>query len=116
MTNHIRYIFDENRTVCGYSTSTNGTSWSHFYFIRNLQGDVLQVFNSSNTIVAEYTYDSWGNILSATGTQASVNPFRYRGYYYDAETGFYCLSSRYYDPEVGRFINTDVFIQQVLRS
>jgi RHS repeat-associated protein len=68
---------------------------------------VLQVFNSSNTIVAEYTYDSWGNILSATGTQASVNPFRYRGYYYDEETGFYYLQSRYYDPEIGRFINAD---------
>jgi len=59
--------------------------------------------------VAEYTYDSWGNILSATETQASINPFRYCGYYYDEETGFYCLSSRYYDPEVGRFINADVF-------
>jgi RHS repeat-associated protein len=71
---------------------------------------VLQVFNSSNTIVAEYTYDSWGNILSATGTQASINPFRYRGYYYDEETGFYYLQSRYYDPEVGRFINADALV------
>ena len=72
---------------------------------------MLHVFQASNNaIVATYTYDSWGNILSATGSQAQINPFRYRGYYYDEETGFYWLSSRYYDPEVGRFINADTTI------
>ena len=58
-----------------------------------------------------YTYDAWGKVLSITGNMADTlgqqNPFRYRGYYYDSETQFYYLNSRYYDPEVGRFINAD---------
>ena len=60
---------------------------------------------SDKAIVASYSYDSWGNIISATGEKADENPFRYRGYYYDAETGFYATGSRYYDPEIGRFIS-----------
>ena len=59
--------------------------------------------------IEEYAYDAYGNILSApTSGVGARNPFRYRGYYYDAETGFYYLQSRYYDPEVSRFINADV--------
>lgn len=64
--------------------------------------------------MVSYTYDAWGKVLSVTGTLAStigtINPFRYRGYYYDRETGFYYLNSRYYDPEVGRFINADAVL------
>lgn len=63
--------------------------------------------------MVSYEYDSWGKLLSTGGTQAStvgrLNPFRYRGYCYDEETGFYYLNSRYYDPEVCRFINADVY-------
>jgi len=111
---HIRYIFDENGTVCGYSSSEDGTTWTDYYFIRNLQGDVLQVFRASdNAIVASYSYDAWGNILGATGEKAGENPFRYRGYYFDQESGFYYLSSRYYDPAIGRFINADNVIAGV---
>ncbi|MBS6475931.1 MAG: RHS repeat-associated core domain-containing protein, partial [Clostridiales bacterium] len=62
---------------------------------------------STETVVATYIYDSWGNILTATGTMAEANPFRYRGYYYDTETELYYLQSRYYDAEVGRFLNAD---------
>ena len=62
-------------------------------------------------MVVEYTYSPWGEVLSTTGDEAdtigAINPFRYRGYYYDEETGLYCLNSRYYDPETGRFINAD---------
>ena len=61
--------------------------------------------------MAEYAYDAWGRMLSVTGTLADIvgrlNPMRYRGYYYDSETGYYYLQSRYYDPEIGRFINAD---------
>ena len=61
--------------------------------------------------MVEYAYDAWGNVLDISGTYASTlgqnNPIRYRGYYYDSETGFYYLNSRYYDPEIGRFINAD---------
>ena len=55
--------------------------------------------------MAAYTYDPWGKLLSATGTLADTNPLRYRGYYYDAETGLYSLQSRYYDPTACRFLN-----------
>ena len=62
-------------------------------------------------VVTEHTYDAWGNVLTTTGSLASTvgryNPFRYRSYYYDSETGFYYLQSRYYDPTVGRFLNAD---------
>ena len=64
---------------------------------------------SSGSAVATYEYDAWGNILSKSGTMADKNPLRYRGYYYDAETGFYYLQSRYYDPTVRRFINADSY-------
>ena len=58
-------------------------------------------------MVASYTYDAWGKVLSSTGSMAQINSIRYRSYYYDAETGFYYLQSRYYDPETGRFISSD---------
>ena len=63
--------------------------------------------NSSGDLVIEYVCDPWGKLLSSSGTLADINPLRYRGYYYDSETGFYYLQSRYYDPEIGRFINAD---------
>lgn len=69
------------------------------------------VYDSSGTQVVAYTYDAWGNPLTTTGTMADtlgkLNPFRYRGYVYDTETGLYYLQSRYYNPETGRFINAD---------
>ena len=89
----------------------NGTKYS---YVKNLQGDVIAIINAMGGTVVEYKYDAWGNILSVTGSMAStlgaVNPFRYRGYYYDTESGFYYLQSRYYDPQVGRFLNADGII------
>jgi len=67
------------------------------------------VVDASGTIAACYTYDAWGRLLSSSGAMASINPIRYRGYYYDTETGLYYLQSRYYDPEVCRFINADAY-------
>ena len=82
-----------------------------YIYTRNLQGDIVSITDTSNgNIVAQYTYDSWGNILTATGTMANTNPFRYRGYYFDTETGLYYLQSRYYDAEVGRFLNADALL------
>ena len=82
-----------------------------YYYIYNLQGDVVGLVNSSGTSVVSYTYDAWGNPESISGSMASTlgaaNPFRYRGYYYDTESGLYYLMSRYYDPVVGRFLNAD---------
>ena len=86
----------------------NGTN---YYYITNLQGDVMGIVDSTGTLVVNYTYDAWGKPLSITGSMAStlgtLNPLRYRGYVYDQETGFYYVSSRYYDPEIGRWINAD---------
>ena len=79
-----------------------------YYFMKNLQGDVVGVFNSSGTLLGEYVYDAWGRLLnSVTNDVLKANPFRYRGYYYDSETALYYLNSRYYDPEAGRFLNMD---------
>ena len=73
--------------------------------------DILAIIDNQGTVVVEYEYSAWGVILSVTGTLATtlgkINPFRYRSYYYDEETGFYYLQSRYYDPEICRFINAD---------
>ena len=84
-----------------------------FWFERNLQGDIVAVYNESGTKVYTYQYDAWGNCtatpVSSIGANiyAQYNPFRYRGYYYDSELGMYYLQSRYYDPAIGRFINSD---------
>ena len=88
----------------------NGTV---YYYITNLQGDVMSLERADGGSGASYAYDAWGNILAMSGTLAELNPLRYRGYVYDQETGFYYLNSRYYDPAVGRFINPDAAIGQV---
>ena len=82
----------------------NGTV---YYYITNLQGDVISLELADGGSGAQYAYDAWGNILAMSGTLAELNPLRYRGYVYDQETGFYYLNSRYYDPAVGRFISAD---------
>ena len=78
-----------------------------YYYVLNLQGDVVKLVTESGAVAASYEYDAWGNVLSQSGSMASTNPLRYRGYYYDSETGFYYLQSRYYDPATRRFINAD---------
>ncbi len=92
--------------VVGFSY--NGTD---YYYRKNLQGDVIAIYKNNGQCVAEYAYDAWGKVLSVNNlTDANIgtlNPFRYRSYYYDTETGLYYLNSRYYDPETGRFINAD---------
>ena len=89
-----------------------GDSYSTYYYVLNTHGEIIQLVHPYGDIVAEYQYDAWGNILSASGSRAEINPLRYRGYYYDSETGFYYVSSRYYDPEIGRFINADALVDQ----
>ena len=72
---------------------------------------MIALIDEDGNEVVHYTYDSWGKILSITGslkdTVGQQNPFRYRGYLYDTETGMYYLKSRYYDPELRRFISAD---------
>lgn len=86
----------------------NGTE---YYYVMNLQGDIIGLVNAAGAWVVEYRYDVWGNIQSISGSLAGTlgadNPLRYRGYYYDTETGLYYISCRYYNPEIGRFISPD---------
>ena len=90
------------------SVTYNGVK---YFYLKNAQGDVTGLVNASGTQVVSYTYDPWGAPMSTGGTMAAtlgaVNPLRYRGYVYDTETGLYYLSSRYYNPVWGRFINAD---------
>jgi len=111
----IFYLYDENGSAYGFIYK-NLTEPSHYYYEFNLQGDIIGIIDSTGARIVEYTYGAWGDILSVTGTLADtigqINPLRYRGYYYDAETGFYYVSSRYYDPEIERFLNADSLINQ----
>ena len=99
-------LYDNEDSVCGIIRKG-----IPYYFQKNLQGDIIAILNENSQIVARYRYDAWGvpTIVSDTSgcNIASINPFRYRGYYYDDEIGLYYLQSRYYDPVVGRFINGD---------
>ena len=101
------FIYDESGKPFALKYSTDGTSFKTYYYVLNLQGDVVKLIQESGGVVARYTYDAWGNLLDSGGNLAEVNPLRYRGYYYDNETGFYYLQSRYYDPANRRFINAD---------
>ena len=96
-----------------------GITSTPYYYVKNLQGDIVAIARGGDgAILARYTYDAWGNILSITDNAghdisnkpneiANINPLRYRGYYYDSETGLYYLKSRFYDPATGRFVNAD---------
>lgn len=88
-----------------------------YYYVTNLQGDVVAILDETGTVVVEYTYDAWGKLLTTEGTLKDtlgyINPLRYRGYVYDHVTGFYYLQSRYYDPEIGRFISADSVMSDV---
>ena len=126
------FLHDEKGAIVGIGVKNAGeTRFTHYYYAKNLQGDVVAIYRSDYnstsqtyypTLVASYEYDPWGKVTSVKGSSgailsletypnhiAHVNPIRYRGYYYDNETGFYYLQSRYYDPAISRFINADSY-------
>lgn len=112
----IDFVYDENNQPL--AMKYNNTL---YYYVLNAQGDVIALADQNGNLIAKYSYDPWGKLLSVTPNGwldeqnayylevAEANPLRYRGYYYDSETGFYYLQSRYYDPEIGRFINADSY-------
>ena len=120
------YLYDENGSPIGmkYRTRTYAQGvFDTFFFEKNLQGDVIGVYDSTGTKLITYTYDAWGNFRTTYATSGSGalgkavrNPFRYRGYYYDGDTGWYYLQTRYYNPVWGRFINADSVIAGVSGS
>ncbi len=103
-TNTLIPLYDNEDSVCGIIYNN-----VPYYFLKNLQGDVIAIVDKDAQTVARYSYDAWGKctITCDCCGIAAINPYRYRGYYYDIETKLYYLQSRHYNPEVGRFINAD---------
>ena len=111
----IYYFRDSNSKLIGLKYNNN-----LYYYQKNIQDDIIGLLDSNYNLVAQYLYDSWGNIISIkdnlgneiidTSNIAHINPYRYRSYYYDKETKLYYLNSRYYNPAWGRFINADGII------
>jgi RHS repeat-associated protein len=104
------YYYNGEDEIIGFEVTENGTTKS-YYYEKNYFGDVVAIYDENGVKVVEYEYDAWGNILDIKGCYAEtigqVNPYRYRSYYYDQETGFYYLQTRYYDPISSRFISAD---------
>ena len=125
---HIQtYTYESGSPVGMNVTTTTGNAsnptvtTAQYYFIKNLQGDIVAMADATGAIKCSYTYNSWGKVLSIAGPNgtpsltdhtnpANINPFRYRGYYYDAENQLYWLQSRFYDPNTGRFLNADGYV------
>ncbi len=115
---HLYYYYDANGSIG--SISYNGVRYA---FRKDLQGDVIAILDTDGEVVARYTYDAWGKVLSVTDANGNintsstfignVNPIRYRGYNYDTETGWYYLGTRYYDPQVKRFLNSDMIAGEI---
>ena len=112
------FMYDDNGDPYGFEYITDISS-NLYYYMYNAQGDVMGIIDDYGNCVNRYIYDPWGKVVSIldiglnpaeNGSLAHINPIRYRGYFYDAETGFYYLNSRYYDPVVSRFISPDVQI------
>ena len=109
----IRYFYDKDGPS-GFRMNVNNLVTFDYMYIRNAFNDIVGI-TQGNTLQAFYVYDAWGNhkIYNPDGTEASsssignLNPFRYRSYYYDTDTGLYYLMSRYYDSEIGQFISPD---------
>ena len=104
----IAYLYDQSSMV-GMELTKNNQS-TLYYFQRNLLGDVVAIYDTNGTLKVRYIYDAWGNCTIASGSDMQLaidNPIRYRGYYYDQDTGLYYLNARYYNPELRRFISPD---------
>ena len=110
-THNVAFMYDENGEAFGFNYNGND-----YYYVRNAQNDVIFISNSDNTGVVMYQYDAWGNMTacydtSDDGMLSIVNPYAYRGYFYEIETNTYFLKSRYYNPELCRFISADGYVQ-----
>ena len=103
-TDTLYFQYDTSGTPIGFIYNS-----TQYFYITNQMGDVLAINDTNGDIVANYEYDAWGKVLTADTDIAKLNPIRYRGYYYDNETGYYYLQSRYYGPNICRFINADVY-------
>lgn len=111
-TDTLYFQYDTNGSPLGFLL--NGTQ---YFYITNQMGDVIGITDTQGNELAQYSYDEWGNTLSTSDNDiANINPLRYRGYYYDNETSYYYLQSRYYDPSICRFINSDSFLYAIIHK
>ena len=102
------FIYDANSKLIGLTTIQG-----NYFYVRDVIGNIIGIIDSNGNYVIKYKYDAWGNLLSnlpsiddnTVTIAAKYNPFMYKGYYYDVETGWFWLSSRYYSPELCRFIS-----------
>lgn len=118
MDGSVRYQTDGTNTMY-FQYSTTGApvgfiyNGSQYFYIINQNNDVMGITDKDGNLLCSYSYDEWGipkvAANSVNAVIAEVNPIRYRGYYYDNETGYYYLQSRYYDPTICRFINADTY-------
>ena len=106
----LMFYYDQNGSVS--SVLYNGVM---YYYIKNLQGDIMRIVDENGNSIAIYAYDQWGKPTqmrkptTTTVDLVNYNPFLYRGYVYDSDSGLYYLQSRYYDPVTGRFLNADIY-------
>ncbi|MDD3392503.1 MAG: RHS repeat-associated core domain-containing protein [Bacilli bacterium] len=108
----IYYLREVNNKLLGFKYNND-----MYYYLKNGMEDIIGILDDELNLIVNYEYDSWGKVVSVKDNNGIVitdqthighiNPFRYRSYYYDTETGLYYLNSRYYNPEWGRFINED---------
>ena len=119
---YFHYYYDSNGMLCAVSYRlTSADDENIYYYTHNWRGDIVGIYTDAGDLTAKYTYDSWGNVTSIIDGNGNaitdqnhvgnLNPFRYRGYYMDTETGMYYLMSRYYDPVTHRFVNADGYFQ-----
>lgn len=112
----IYYQYDDGQNLIGFIYNNE-----QYYYIKNVQNDIIGILNNNLEQIVSYNYDSWGKLISIKDQQGNditndvnhigyKNPYRYRSYRYDTETGLYYLQNRYYNPEWGRFISTDVLL------
>ncbi|PKK99092.1 MAG: hypothetical protein CVV57_04600 [Tenericutes bacterium HGW-Tenericutes-2] len=110
-TYEIIYTYDYDGTIISFEYRDDTHAWKEYFFMRDQQGDITKIVDKDGTIIVEYQYDAWGNIISKVDNSgfnlSDINAYTYRGYRYDSEINLYYLNSRYYNPEIGRFINAD---------
>ncbi len=104
-TNTLHFYYDSNDEIIGFTYNE-----ADYFYVKNAMSDIIGIVDNSGNLITSYAYDAWGKVLSVTGSNVelgNLNPFRYRSYYYDSDIEMYYLQSRYYDPEICRFINSD---------
>ena len=112
-------LYNSAKEPIGFTVSSDLVSET-YYYLKNIQGDVLCVTDDAGTPLVNYTYDAWGAFTLSPASQqvsssdlmyiSALNPVTYRGYQFDVELGLYYLQSRFYDPETGRFLSADIFV------